>query len=152
MALLSLGLVAGGNIVAEVTGVETVEVTKVKENYYVGAGLKISSEYTYDKDYTSGGSLIGGYQYNDNLAVEARGSWMDSIKEDGTLTASMFIKPQAYGLYSLLGFTYEDTPLLGEEYSLAFGGGFEMEGFFLDGVYRLESEESVATLGYIYRF
>ena len=140
-------LFAEGNIISN----KFIDIYPAEDSFYVGGGLVVSDveNYTADKTFTLGGKVLGGYKFNENIATEVRVSYV-YYEDDATLDMDIYVKPQYNGFYTLLGYSYIDT--VENDSSLAYGVGFEVNGIFADATYRLESEETLVTLGYLYEF
>ena len=147
VVLLSGMLFAGGNIIAPIEE----PVVVAKDTMYVGGSLTtINTENWYnDTTYTLGGSVLGGYSITDFIKAEARVGYI-FYEDTETLAASIYVKPQLNGLYGLLGYSYTDTAV--DDTSIVYGMGFEVQGVFIDATYRLQTEETLVSLGYLYNF
>ncbi len=145
IVLLSGMLFAGGDVIPLVEPIE------VESKIYAGVLGVVSNidNYVEDTTYTLGGKVLGGYKFTDNIKAEARVGYI-YYDNDMVAGADIYIKPQYNGLYTLMGYSYVDTDT--DSSSLVYGVGFEVAGVFLDATYRLESEETLVSLGYLYNF
>ena len=157
MLAMSTMLFAGGEI-ASLDEPVVYQETK-RELGYVGVVGGVSSDPFYE-DYGSIG-ILGGYNIVDHLDGEIRLTYSDFFEQ---LNFQILARPHFRFIYGLAGFEFTDLdenndPRFYEGATIGvaadgfiLGGGLEVMGFFVEGVYTDRNEQAVANVGYRYSF
>ena len=154
---MSVMLSAGGEI-ASLNEPVVYQETERKMGY-IGVLGSVSSDPFYE-DYGSIG-VLGGYAIVDYLDGEVRLTYSDFFEQ---LNFQILARPHFRFIYGLAGFEFTDLdedndPRFYEGATIGvaadgfiLGGGLEVMGFFVEGVYTDRNEQAVANVGYRYSF
>ncbi|MEA3279456.1 MAG: hypothetical protein U9Q38_02485 [Thermodesulfobacteriota bacterium] len=118
---------------------------------YIGAGGSFSDADSTSVNCRASGNIIGGIKFHSKLldmSIESR--LVSGFAGDYT-SASIFAKPQIEDVYLLIGYgrtEYDNEKFYGGRY----GAGYDLDGIFVDVIYNEFEEDTMATIGYIYRF
>ncbi len=160
MALTASALIAGGDIAPVEPITPAVEVQKAG-NFYVGLGaMYVYQNEETDKRTALGGTGILGYNINDNVAFEYRGTLTDGPFSRQGLYLKIGAETPVENVYIYALGGYSDTYFRdsGSKDSGEVGVGVEMKDVvanvdvFVDGLYVLRTDRIVPLVGVRYNF